>query len=291
MTQRNDKIGAYYKNKPLKIEVSTMEDFKKIGSYPDVPLIVSVLNDINEEKYEFGYEIEAIEYLIDRYEKLLNKTSKLAVEKRNEIKERIVILYNKINKVDPDLNDINKFKEEINNLKSTIMYKSDTKPIDLSGKTTDLFIKGRGHTISGITVEKQKDSNNTALFTNVGCDLLVHDLNISNLKVNGHDNVAALATGTGKEKNSPIIQIFNVNLDATVNGLDNVAEVLTSFDNASLECRNFAYNVKVNGTIKTGDVSNRYKLKTKINSFFDSEDYSKDSNVTQIYTRTHKKND
>ena len=68
MTQRNDKIGAYYKNKPLKIEVSTMEDFKKIGSYPDVPLIVSVLNDINEEKYEFGYEIEAIEYLIDRYD-------------------------------------------------------------------------------------------------------------------------------------------------------------------------------------------------------------------------------
>src|SRR5699024_11030337 len=101
-------------------------------------------------------------------------------EELRKIEDSIRELYNAITNHDADLSNINLFKEEIEGLKSKIMYKADTLPIDLSGRTESIFIKGRGHSISDITILKEKGKNETALFIHVDCDITFTDINFKN---------------------------------------------------------------------------------------------------------------
>lgn len=291
--EKNGAMNAYYKNKPYKIFAYTMEDLRKLKDAPDVPLIVTLENNITEEKYENEKEIVWIESLLPRYEKLLSKkqTPKITEELR-KIEDSIRELYNAITNHDADLSNINLFKEEIEGLKSKIMYKADTLPIDLSGRTESIFIKGRGHSISDITILKEKGKNETALFINVDCDITFTDINFKNLKICGRDNVASLLAGNGKEGNAPVIQLFDTNVEAEVYGLNNVAELLVNFDKATLEGRNFSYNVKINSIEKTGSVTNKFKLRVPVKSYFYAGDYTGEENSPVItYTRKPKKND
>lgn len=296
MAVREENIGAYYKNKPYKMEVYTMEDLRKIKDAPEVPLIVSFANEITEEKYENEKELILIERLLTKYKKLVNRTWTFSLKSKEEnlkeIEEKLQYLYKKITGNNIDLSDLKKTEEELKNCRSRIKYRKDTMPIDLSGRKESILIKGIGHSLSDITIHNQKENDTLALFTNVDCDLSFIDLNIENLKVYGKNNVAALAAGTGKEGNSPTIQLFNVNVDAELYGLDNVAELLVNFNKATIEGRNFSYDVKINGIEKKGSVTNKFKLKVPVNSYFDARDYTNEVNSpVSTFTRTRKKND
>ena len=226
-------------------------DLKNIELLEDVPYRITIMNDIKPNIYEFEEKISRIDSLLDEYRitrKKFIRTGKDSLKvKGKKLYDEIVKIYKDIKtsySLAPDIDFENYFlidniKEELENLKDNISYRF--KPINLEGRTSQLLIVGRDNKISNINVEK---TNNAALFNNVGCELTIVDLEFSNIRVNGVNNVALLVCGNNSDN---CITLSDVGIHGSINGVTNVSEIITS-TNGFLNLNGVEYRIVINGT-------------------------------------------
>lgn len=291
MVEKTKKLSAYYQTKPIHLEVNSMDKLRELETIEDRPVIVKFTDSItikNMDEYES--EIFYLTALFERMEKLEAKRPKKKV--LNELDK----IYHKIDEVitstlgevevTTDYSESRRkyILDRLNALRTTFKERKNFKPIDLSGRKSDILIDGRGYYISGIKLSKDA---NAALFTGVNCDIDVRNLNLYNIDVKGIYNAASLICGVGEESSNPTVTLTDINITGKVTSNYRASELISNL-NGTLVARGVRCNLMVNYQPKQVEILNNYKLKAAVSSYFDELNLNK-SEGTNVYYRKPKK--